>query len=316
LAYSYDLYWFYTLTFRTREGVLPWMEDPASRDKRYLGCRVEYLGNGDTDDNPWSYHGSVELSEADLLRLTEAGAGGLAGLPVTVTNRSPHPWQEGKEYPVQLSYHWFHQAGGDRAVWDGLRTPLASVGPRGGELELEMAVRLPDEPGQYLFQPDLIYPGIDWFSSWKGDGFPLHPVTVSAPEPGKVLEWESKSYYQAAITRNEMPAAFIAGAQARIKVHLENRGSSSWSTEGLPSVRLSYHWLHQDGSPLTQDGLHTALPAPLGSGESADIEMEIACPAEAGEYLLELDLLCEGINWFATVNGEPLQRVPVTVSSD
>ncbi len=314
LAYSYDPFWFYTLTFRTNTGILPWLEDPGSRDKRYLGCRVEYLGNGTREDNPRLFHGSVEPGEDGAARLSAAGAGALTSLPVRVVNDSPFRWREQDENPIQLSYHWFDAASGERVVWDGLRTPLREI-TGGGSMELEMAVRLPDDPGQYLFQPDLVCPGASWFSSWTEEHFPRYRVSVAEAAPGEGPEWQSEEYYRAAVTGRDLPTSFPAGEETVVPVTLENRGTSTWSTTELPSVRLSYHWIDPQGRTVIHDGLHTALPAPLGPGETADIEMRIGCPAEPGNYTLELDLLCEGVNWFAAVTGAPLERVEVVVAT-
>ncbi len=199
-------------------------------------------------------------------------------------------------------------------VWDGLRTPLREVTAGGGLIDLEMAVRLPDDPGDYLFQPDLVCPGASWFSTWAGDRFPRYRVTVAESAPGAGKEWMSEDYYRAAVTGTRLPAGFPAGEETVVTVTLENRGPATWATGGLPSVRLSYHWLDPAGQVVVHDGLHTALPGALGPGETADIEMRIGCPAEPGAYTLELDLLCEGVNWFAEVSGAPLKRVAVNVS--
>jgi hypothetical protein len=314
LAFRDEPYWFYTLAFRTRKGTLPWIEDPESWDKRYLGCRVEYLGNGAREDNPWLYRGSVTLEEDAPARMAAEGAGGLLSLPVRVVNGSPYRWQEGDEHPVQLSYHWFDTATGERVVWDGLRTPLRDLGASGQSTELAMVVRLPDAPGDYLFQPDMVCPGIDWFSTHAQDRFPRIQVTVAAPLPGAGQEWRNEEHFRAVGTNLKLPSSFPAGGESGVTVTLENRGTATWSTAGLPSVRLSYHWLDLDGRAVIHNGLHTALPSPIGPGEAADVLMRIGCPSEPGRYILELDLLCEGINWFAAVNGVPLQRVEVEVS--
>jgi len=312
LAYRYEPYCFYTLAFRARQGTLPWLEDPESRDKRYLGCRVEYLGDGTREDNPWLYRGAVEpAAELEGLMAT-AGAGALVSLPVRVVNNSPYRWQENEDNPIQLSYHWF-DVNGERVTWDGLRTPLREVAARGGTIDLEMAVRPPEEPGQYLFQPDLVYPGVSWFSGWDAQTFSRYLVTIAEPTDGETAVWQETSFYQAAITNVELPPKFPAGGETMVNVTLENRGSATWSTGELPSVRLSYHWLDAEGLTVIHDGRHTALPTPLGPGDNAEVGMRIGCPAEPGSYILELDLLCEGINWFAAVNGEPLQRSRVQV---
>jgi len=315
LAYNYEPYWFYTVTFRTRKGTLPYLENPESRDKRYLGCRVEYLGNGTRGDNPRFFRGRVEpVTSAEGWETIEATAASMISRDVWVINDSPFGWREDDEHPVQLSYHWFDAGTGERVVWDGLRTPLGDIAARGGYIEVPMAIRMPETPGDYLWQPDLVSPGVDWFSTWAEERFPRFRVTVAKPLAGEEPEWKDEEYYQVTGTNLELPPSFPAGGETEVTVTVENRGVATWSTEGLPSVRLSYHWIDMKEQMVIHDGLHTALPEPLGPGETADVLMRIGCPPEPGRYILELDLLCEGVNWFAAVNGAPLQRVEVDVS--
>jgi len=314
LAYDTERpYSFYTLRFSTAKGTLPYLEDPESRDKRYLGCRVEYLGNGTRVDNPWFYRGSITPDVDPVPLLSGGRAGDLVELPVRVTNRSPFAWRETDEQPVQLAYHWFDAATGERVVWDGLRTPLSGLGSRGDTIDLPMVVRLPAAPGTYLFQPDLVCPGAAWFSTRGDDAFPRYEVTVpeSTAEEGPV--WTDAAWYRAALAEVSLPPRFVAGERTAVTVTLENHGTAPWATDALPSVRLSYHWIDETGRVAVHDGLHTALRTPLAPGESTTVEMRVDSPPAPGRYTLELDLVCEGVAWFAAVNGGPLHRLDVRV---
>jgi hypothetical protein len=102
----------------------------------------------------------------------------------------------------------------------------------------------------------------------------------------------------------------------RVLVRVTNLGTET--LPGLPvpdpPIRLSYRWLGRDGSVLVADGERTFLPARLGPGESALVPMTVRTP-ERGAYVLEIDLVHEGVRWFgcplriALDVGEP-QGVP------
>jgi hypothetical protein len=64
-----------------------------------------------------------------------------------------------------------------------------------------------------------------------------------------------------------------------------------------PPIRLSYRWLAPDGAVLVADGERTYLPAHLGPGERAVVPMTVGTP-ERGAYVLEIDLVHEGVRWF------------------
>jgi hypothetical protein len=63
---------------------------------------------------------------------------------------------------------------------------------------------------------------------------------------------------------------------------------------------LSYHW-YQDGDLVEWDGLRTPLELNLWYGHQQD--MRIATPAKPGTYILQLELLKEGDDWY----GNPSQ---------
>lgn len=67
------------------------------------------------------------------------------------------------------------------------------------------------------------------------------------------------------------------------------------------SIHLSYHWRRPDGARevVVMDGERSAIQPDLRPGESRRILCEILAPAEPGRYLLEWDLVEEGVTWFS-----------------
>jgi hypothetical protein len=71
------------------------------------------------------------------------------------------------------------------------------------------------------------------------------------------------------------------------------------------------HWLDVVGSCLRYDDGRTGLPA-LEPGAEVEVVLRCTAPSILGDYLLEVDLVQEGVNWFAE-RGSPTARVKVTV---
>jgi len=91
-----------------------------------------------------------------------------------------------------------------------------------------------------------------------------------------------------------------AGAARGVLVRLRNRGSErfpwgDWS----PPVRLSYHWLDPAGRPVVVDGERTLLPADFAPGRETVVPVHVSTgELEAGAYIVEIDLVHEGVRWF------------------
>jgi hypothetical protein len=72
---------------------------------------------------------------------------------------------------------------------------------------------------------------------------------------------------------------------------------------GYGAVRLSYHWLSSDHLTVLKDGLRTYLQTPLAPGAKSTLAMHVEYPSEAGDYVLRISLVQEGVAWFYQVGG-------------
>ena len=64
---------------------------------------------------------------------------------------------------------------------------------------------------------------------------------------------------------------------------------------------------------LIQDDGRASLPGNTGARRSVSRALEVTAPAEPGDYLLECDLVHEGISWFAD-KGSDTWRTRMTVA--
>jgi hypothetical protein len=115
---------------------------------------------------------------------------------------------------------------------------------------------------------------------------------------------------------HRIPTEMIAGQQTSADVTLKNVSERSWPSkpnrQGKNAVRLSYHWLDRKGRMVVFEGLRTALPRDLGSGETAKLTATIQAPEKAGKYVLDVTLVQEGVAWFPEMNGAKLS-LPVNI---
>ena len=120
--------------------------------------------------------------------------------------------------------------------------------------------------------------------------------------------------YGASYDVSAVPAKGTIVAPLTGRVTLTNMSSFAWSPAGTNPVRLGYHWVDLARNTVVWDGQRSALPAEVPVGGSVTVPVTIPTPPKPGTYLLELDLVREGIAWFSST-GIATANVTVTVSS-
>jgi hypothetical protein len=92
-----------------------------------------------------------------------------------------------------------------------------------------------------------------------------------------------------------------------------NRSRHAWSQRDTGPIRLGNHWLAESGGAmLIQDDGRAVLPHVVDAGQTCRVILTVNVPPEPGEYLLECDLVHEGITWFHD-RGSPTWRSGVRV---
>jgi SAM-dependent methyltransferase len=167
-------------------------------------------------------------------------------------------------------------------------------------------------------EPDLAAAYIRDFlrvAAWKGIivfQLPSHRrATEEMPTPVTPLPL---SAYRADITQRSpaKTATYPAATPIQLVVAIRNLGEHAWSTH-VGGIRVGNHWRSaDDDAMLIQDDGRTSIPA-LASGDSATVEIEVRTPARPGSYVCEIDLVHEGLWWFADQGSQTL-RIPVRVS--
>ncbi|HEX6732641.1 MAG TPA: glycosyltransferase family 39 protein [Pyrinomonadaceae bacterium] len=143
------------------------------------------------------------------------------------------------------------------------------------------------------------------------------PYTLHVPlEPPRVRVPLPDSGFRALIQLLVQPGELPAGQKATLPVKLKNISDSTWlarERSGNPyQVSLGNHWLSPSGTTIRNDDGRSGLRTDLQPGGEIEISLTITAPAKRGDYLLELDMLQEGVSWFA-LKGSQSVRIPVSV---
>ncbi len=221
-------------------------------------------------------------------------AGGSLVVPVTVTNTSNQIWNATGANPVNLSYHWY-DASGTAVVWEGARTALGGDVAPNGARTVNAGITAPLTPGAYTLRFALVREGVAWFPP-------------SGPQPVNAL-----AAYVAAVTPPVLPA-MIAGGSYNVTVNIRNSGAVAWTATGANLIDVSYHWHDAQGNTVVWDGTRNPLPANVDQSATVAVQMRIDAPAAPGSYALTIDLVREGVAWFAQLGSTPY-KVPVDVAA-
>ncbi|MGH2491139.1 MAG: SpoIID/LytB domain-containing protein, partial [Candidatus Limnocylindria bacterium] len=110
------------------------------------------------------------------------------------------------------------------------------------------------------------------------------------------------------------PISAYWAEQKTVAVTLTNSGNIAWNAAGANPVNLSYHILDGAGRAVVWDGARTSLGGDVLPGQSKTLNLAFTAPGSSGSYTLVVDLVREGIGWFASFGGTPY-RVPATVAA-
>jgi 4-amino-4-deoxy-L-arabinose transferase-like glycosyltransferase len=107
-----------------------------------------------------------------------------------------------------------------------------------------------------------------------------------------------------------------AGEHYDLGILVTNESNIVWPARersgGTFQVSAGNHWLDQSGNILVNDDGRAALLGDLPLGQQVELKLTVNAPKKAGSYLLEVDMLQEGVSWFG-LKGSPTMRLPVRV---
>jgi thioesterase domain-containing protein/acyl carrier protein len=96
-----------------------------------------------------------------------------------------------------------------------------------------------------------------------------------------------------------------AGEGANVQVEVTNDSGIDWQPSAQSGIYLGNRWVRGDGkSAIELDG-RAALERGLAAGQSTTVELPVTAPRQGGRWLLEIDLVDEGVDWFKERGSKP-----------
>src|SRR5256714_10212371 len=195
---------------------------------------------------------------------------------------------------VTLSYHWHDTVSGNVVVWDGRRTPLVANVDPGATVTVNASVIAPPSACACALTFDLVREGVAWFGS-------LGSATL------RLLTTVAPITYSAGFNSAALAPAYF-GETKTVQMTVTNTGNQPWTAAGPNPVNLSYHLLDANGNPVIWDGPRIPLGGDMAVGASKQFTIGYIAPSTAGTYTLVVDLVREGIAWFASLGSQPFRQ--------
>jgi len=215
---------------------------------------------------------------------------------VRVKNTGNLTWNMNGDSPVYLGYHWIDFNSREVVVFDGKRSIISQDGINvGEETVFDLNVISPSEPGEYILQIDLVHEGVTWFS-FQG---------VPSLEKFITVDISYSAQYD---DEGSTPNSLEPGQEFEAQVTVRNSGFLKWSIEGKNKVRLGTHWINRDtGEVVIWDGDRGLLLEDVTHNEETAVEINIKAPDAPGRYILQYDMVYEGVAWFSEKGVIPLE---------
>jgi len=115
--------------------------------------------------------------------------------------------------------------------------------------------------------------------------------------------------YQAAIElTTAVPPSIAASAEFALTLKVRNTSNHTWQQPQVGPMALGNHWLDASGELMVlQDDGRSPLLQVVPPGLVWPVLLTMRAPAEPGRYVVEIDLVHEGISWFAGKGSRPLR---------
>jgi hypothetical protein len=151
---------------------------------------------------------------------------------------------------------------------------------------------------------------VPFFSQRRLLGMMLIEVTLPEGEEGRATLqrfWQSAAFrdqdYRAEIEATAAPTSLRAGERAVLALRVRNRGGAAWpargDASGMYQVNAGDRWLEAGTGRVVNDlDGRTALAAELPPGGEASLQLPVTAPKEPGDYVLEVDMIHEGVTFF------------------
>lgn len=127
------------------------------------------------------------------------------------------------------------------------------------------------------------------------------------------------SAFRADLTALGSPATVPKGEMLKLSVQIRNASDTVWPgcerSAGKFQISVGSHWLNANGQVASKEEGRRQLPADIAPGQQIILPFMVVAPPQPGDYVLELDLLQEGVSWFRG-KGSQAYHIRITVVDD
>lgn len=117
--------------------------------------------------------------------------------------------------------------------------------------------------------------------------------------------------FQARIEQVDHIEFLHSGEKKKIRVRITNQSPKPWAEHAQGralELNLGNHWLSAAGQVLVLDDARTRVPTPVLPEQTVQVDLLVKAPTAPGRYILELDLVQEGVSWFAERGSSTCRR--------
>lgn len=145
----------------------------------------------------------------------------------------------------------------------------------------------------------------------------LSPATSASANavPVKNMPLPDKAF-RAQIQVSNPPLTMRAGEKYVLDVTLQNASKIAWPGQQPTwqyQITVADRWLKPDGTKVNDLDGRAALAEDLAPANTATLRLTVTAPASPGDYVLEFDVVQEGVAWFGD-HGSPTARFNVRVN--
>jgi hypothetical protein len=147
---------------------------------------------------------------------------------------------------------------------------------------------------------------------WEPGAAPAAQPGEATHDPAPMADEDYRATYEVEIP----PGSYESGEEIPVRAVVTNASTRTWKVgrapDGTGGIALSWHLRNQDGEVLAWENNRNYLPRDLAPGASVEMRIGIKAMLVPGRYILELDLVHEGVAWFL-LKGSAAPRVMVFV---
>jgi SAM-dependent methyltransferase len=142
------------------------------------------------------------------------------------------------------------------------------------------------------------------------------PSHRESPVEAEIKPMPDAAYRASIRLADAAPVSVRTSAELALTLTVRNTSDHAWHQPHVGPLALGNHWLDAAGvMMLLQDDARSPLLQVVPPGLEWPVLLTMRAPGEPGTYVAEIDLVHEGVSWFAH-KGSPTLRFTIDVTRD